>query len=89
MSRCVICDYSSELSTGPKRTVQWDDKENGYVCNVCKEEHFKLTYVGQGDYNFNLGTAGEVPILEGEEYADVSVEGLDVLEELGLEEDQR
>lgn len=87
MSRCVVCNYSSELSTGPKREVYWEDKENGFVCSVCRAEHFALTYSGKGDYNFNLGEAGEIPVLESDEYAEISVEGLDLLAELGMEKD--
>lgn len=37
MPRCIVCDYCSEVGSGPQKKVEWDDKEKGYVCETCTE----------------------------------------------------
>lgn len=90
MSRCIICDYSSDLSTGPKRTVSWNDKEKGFVCSDCSAVVFdNWTELRRLDKDPSPGN-GDLPLLEFEieDANNISVEGLDILEEFGVEEDQ-
>lgn len=87
MSRCAICDYSSELSPGPKKRVEWSKKHKAFHCVDCHHDIFKMNKDLQKEITFHYDI-GELPMLELEDKNDsVSVEELDILEEFGMEDD--
>lgn len=70
MSRCVICDHSSEIDYDG-RSYSWSEQENGYVCGRCDDAIKEANAVFD-----EILPAGELPnlvepgILEIEDLAD-------------------
>ena len=57
MSRCIVCDYCSEIDGSDGRSFEWNKKENGYVCGYCRGS------IWEAANRFPIRD-GEVPILE-------------------------
>lgn len=66
MSRCVVCDYCSELDDGQPRAMRWKEKEQGYVCSVC-EEAITRTVLEHEGYDPEIGEFDVGFLLESDE----------------------
>jgi hypothetical protein len=87
MARCAICNYCRETDGG-NREVTYSRVDKEELCSDCRAEVWQNTYGNKNKtYDYNPG-AGDVPLLELEEFDadELSVEGLDILEEFGVDD---
>lgn len=53
MSRCIVCDYCSEIDGIDGRAYTWSDEDVGYTCSKCRESIINAVF-----YNVNQELGG-------------------------------